>query len=69
MSSCPGGGRITHDPENKQIVIFGYSQGFGRADHEVTHKFVQDAFPDYEVAWNNEGYWVNITNLKRSTQL
>ena len=56
MSSCPGGGRITHDPENKQIVIFGYSQGFGRADHEVTHKFVQDAFPDYEVAWNNEGY-------------
>ena len=55
-SQCPGGGRINHDAENKQIVIYGYSQGFGRADHEVTHKFIQDAFPDYEVAWNNEGY-------------
>ena len=55
-SSCPGGGRINHDPENKQIVIYGYSQGYGRCDHEVTHQFVTEEFPDYAVSWNNEGY-------------
>ena len=39
-SSCPGGGRISHDPETKNIVIYGYSQGFGRADHSETQKIV-----------------------------
>ena len=35
-SSCPGGGRVTHDPENHKIHIYGYSKGFGKADHQIT---------------------------------
>ena len=55
-SDCPGGGRINHDAEQKKIVIYGYSQGFGRCDHSLTQKYIQEEYPDYEVTWNNEGY-------------
>ena len=51
---CPGGGRITI--KDKKIVIFGYSVGFGKADHAVTCQIIQEAMPDYTVEWNNDGY-------------
>ena len=35
-SNCPGGGRIEHNSTNKSISIYGYSVGFGLADHSIT---------------------------------
>ncbi|XP_050342466.1 14 kDa phosphohistidine phosphatase-like [Nymphalis io] len=51
-----GGGRISHDPENKKIHIYGYSQGYGKADHEVTAKLVKEAYPGYTITISDEGY-------------
>ncbi|KAL0851584.1 hypothetical protein ABMA28_007366 [Loxostege sticticalis] len=51
-----GGGRISHDPENKKIHIYGYSQGYGKADHEVAAKLVKDAYPGYTITISDEGY-------------
>ncbi|XP_041975138.1 14 kDa phosphohistidine phosphatase-like [Aricia agestis] len=51
-----GGGRISHDPENKKIHIYGYSQGYGKADHEVTAKIVKGAYPAYTISISDEGY-------------
>lgn len=56
-AKCVGGGRILHKPEVKAIFIFGYSQGYGQADHKITHALVKEKYPDYtDVQWSNEGY-------------
>ncbi|XP_034831182.1 14 kDa phosphohistidine phosphatase-like [Maniola hyperantus] len=51
-----GGGRISHDPDSKKIHIYGYSQGYGKADHEVAAKLVKDAYPGYTITISDEGY-------------
>jgi len=51
---CLGGGRI--DNKKDSILIYGYSQGYGRAKHEDTAELVQSAFPDKKVTWTNDGY-------------
>ncbi|GBP44580.1 14 kDa phosphohistidine phosphatase [Eumeta japonica] len=51
-----GGGRISHEPDNKKIHIYGYSQGYGKADHEITAKLVKDAYPGYTISISDEGY-------------
>ena len=53
---CPGGGRIQVDEVKKQLLIYGYSMGFGRCDHALTQSLIQTQMPDYEVTWNNDGY-------------
>ncbi|KAI2799301.1 hypothetical protein RDWZM_001973 [Blomia tropicalis] len=53
---CVGGGRIEHSPANKKIHIYGYSQGFGLADHKVSCELIKKEYPDYTVTWANEGY-------------
>ena len=56
--SILGGGRITLDKEKNTIFIYGYSYGFGLADHAIS-KSVVDKDPEwegYEVTWSNEGY-------------
>ena len=35
---CPGGGRIKI--EDKSIYIYGFSQGFGKADHQLTLEII-----------------------------
>ena len=55
-ADCPGGGRINVNQADKTLLIYGYSQGFGRCDHVVTQSLVKEALPDYEVTWSNEGY-------------
>merc|ERR1711911_9839 len=35
-TECVGGGRILHDSEKKSIYVYGYSMGFGLADHSKT---------------------------------
>ena len=53
-----GGGRIDYDPAAKKIFIYGYSYGFGRADHSISQQVVQEdeRYKDYEVTWSNDGY-------------
>ncbi|XP_034048272.1 14 kDa phosphohistidine phosphatase [Thalassophryne amazonica] len=53
---CIGGGRIRHQPESKKIHVYGYSMGFGRANHAVATEKLKSVYPDYEVTWANEGY-------------
>lgn len=51
-----GGGRISHEPDNKKIHIYGYSQGYGKADHEITAQLVKDAYPGYTISISDDGY-------------
>ncbi|KAJ8736665.1 hypothetical protein PYW08_007321 [Mythimna loreyi] len=51
-----GGGRISNDAENKKMHIYGYSQGYGKADHELTAKLIKKAFPGYTITVSDEGY-------------
>ena len=54
---CVGGGRIDHRPAERKLVIYGYSQGFGRADHSRTSLLCKEHFGgNYDISWNNEGY-------------
>ncbi|XP_043469863.1 14 kDa phosphohistidine phosphatase-like isoform X2 [Leptopilina heterotoma] len=55
-SKCVGGGRIKHDSDQNAINVYGYSQGFGKADHEVSVDLIKKKYPSYEVTWSNEGY-------------
>jgi hypothetical protein len=48
-STCVGGGRIQHDSANKQILVYGYSVGFGCADHSVAVKLLKEKYPDCKV--------------------
>ncbi|XP_050497908.1 14 kDa phosphohistidine phosphatase-like [Diabrotica virgifera virgifera] len=51
-----GGGRIQHDPEDKKILVYGYSQGYGKADHQLTVDILKTAYPDYSITYSDEGY-------------
>ncbi len=44
--------------EAKKICIFGYSYGFGRADHSISKKVIEaeKEFDDYDITWSNDGY-------------
>ncbi|XP_037401965.1 14 kDa phosphohistidine phosphatase isoform X1 [Pygocentrus nattereri] len=53
---CVGGGRIKHDSAEKKIHVYGYSMGFGRANHAVSTEKLKVRYPDYEITWANEGY-------------
>ncbi|XP_014239771.1 sex-regulated protein janus-A-like [Cimex lectularius] len=53
---CLGGGRIMHDPAKKNIKVYGYSQGFGKADHQITVSILKTVYKDYEITWSDEGY-------------
>ncbi|KAH0953609.1 hypothetical protein HN011_000101 [Eciton burchellii] len=56
QANCVGGGRIEHDPDEKTIKIYGYSQGFGKADHQASAELLKKKYPDYNVTWSNDGY-------------
>lgn len=51
-----GGGRIIHDQSAQTLNVFGYSMGFGRADHSVTAGILQKEYPAYKITTSNEGY-------------
>lgn len=55
-AQCLGGGRIAHEPSAKRIKVYGYSMGFGRADHTKTVTILKKKYPNYEIEWSNEGY-------------
>lgn len=57
--TCTGGGRIEHEPENKKIFVYGYSQGFGLAKHSISVELLKrkfNAYPEDNITWSNEGY-------------
>lgn len=51
-----GGGRINHDPETKSIKVYGYSQGYGKADHQLTVDVLKRNYPGYDISFSDEGY-------------
>lgn len=55
-SKVLGGGRIQHDADVKKILVYGYSQGYGKADHQLTVDILKKVYPDYNISFSNEGY-------------
>lgn len=53
-----GGGRITLDSKKKSIAIFGFSYGFGLADHAISKKVVEadKKYMDFNITTSDEGY-------------
>ena len=53
-----GGGRILKDSTKKHINIYGYSYGFGMADHSLAVEVVEASglFHGYTLNWSNDGY-------------
>jgi len=54
-----GGGRIDFDEKAKSIKIYGYSYGFGQANHAIAQRTVQQdpRYKDlYDVTISNDGY-------------
>jgi len=53
---CIGGGRIQHDRDRKVINVYGYSVGYGQANHADTCKILKTYYDDYTIEWSNDGY-------------
>ncbi|EGT38023.1 hypothetical protein CAEBREN_19612 [Caenorhabditis brenneri] len=53
---CVGGGRIKHDDADKDILVYGYSQGYGQADHTIAVGILQKKYPGYNIHFSNDGY-------------
>jgi phosphohistidine phosphatase len=54
---CVGGGRIKHSLDEKTIKVYGYSQGYGLADHAITVEILKKKYPDYKsITFSNDGY-------------
>jgi phosphohistidine phosphatase len=53
-----GGGRIYFSKDEKKISIYGYSYGFGLADHARSKEVIENdvRFEGYDVSWTNDGY-------------
>jgi phosphohistidine phosphatase len=57
--TCPGGGRIRHEPALGKVFVYGYSNAYGVGDHAVACELIRRAFPAYrpeDVTWSNDGY-------------
>jgi phosphohistidine phosphatase len=56
--SILGGGRIALDKDKKTISIYGYSYGFGLADHALSKSIIEmdPDWKEYTITWSNEGY-------------
>ena len=53
---CLGGGRIEHKPQQKYIKVYGYSMGFGKANHQRSVEILKTNYKDYTIEWSDEGY-------------
>ncbi|VDK82888.1 unnamed protein product [Litomosoides sigmodontis] len=53
---CLGGGRIKHESKNHAILVYGYSQGYGQADHQKSVDVLKTKYPNYKITFSNEGY-------------
>jgi phosphohistidine phosphatase len=48
--------RIAHDASAKELKVYGYSVGFGRADHAVSRDVLAAEYPGYTITISDEGY-------------
>lgn len=53
-----GGGRLLLDEDSKVISIFGFSYGFGQANHAISQRVCQadPRYKDFEIKISNDGY-------------
>lgn len=51
-----GGGRIEHQPEQNVIHVYGFSQAYGQANHEVTASLLHQWYPFHQVSISWDGY-------------
>ncbi|VEU41819.1 unnamed protein product [Pseudo-nitzschia multistriata] len=53
-----GGGRISLDTNKRSISVYGFSYGFGLADHALSVSVIKndERYKDFDVTWSNEGY-------------
>lgn len=53
-----GGGRIDCDLEKKNIKVYGFSYGFGLADHNISRECIlrDPRYKDFRVTISNDGY-------------
>ena len=58
---CIGGGRIEFRPDS--IFIYGYSSGYGQADHSKTKEIVQKFFPNYKIEISDEKMKIMLENI------
>lgn len=58
MISILGGGRIDWNVKERKIHVYGYSYGFGLADHSLAQSILQrdPNYQDYTITWSNDGY-------------
>ncbi|KAF7281764.1 hypothetical protein GWI33_004287 [Rhynchophorus ferrugineus] len=54
--SVLGGGRINVEKEKKTIEVYGYSVGYGKADHEKTAEVLKTKYPDFTITCSDDGY-------------
>ena len=38
------------------LKVYGYSMGFGKANHARTVEILQIKYKDYKIEWSDEGY-------------
>ncbi|XP_058059098.1 sex-regulated protein janus-A-like isoform X2 [Anopheles bellator] len=55
-TECLGGGRIENRPDLKQIKVYGYSQGYGKADHLETRRLLLTKYKDFQINCSDDGY-------------
>jgi phosphohistidine phosphatase len=53
---CKGGGRMRVNPQTRTISVYGYSMGFGRADHEKTVEILKKKYPQWTIEITDEEY-------------
>ena len=39
-----------------RVQVYGYSMGFGRANHARAVEILQAQYPEYRIEWRDEGY-------------
>lgn len=54
--SCSGGGRIAVDARAQKLQVYGYSMGYGLADHALSVAILKAAMPSFSMSWTNDGY-------------
>ena len=47
---------LDFQPEEKHLKVYGYSMGFGKANHVRSVEILKTKYPDYKIEWSDEGY-------------
>ncbi|PAA52832.1 hypothetical protein BOX15_Mlig004408g2, partial [Macrostomum lignano] len=53
-SECRGGGRIEWTSDGAGLCVYGYSQGFGRANHKEAKAAIAKSYPNLNISVDND---------------